>query len=185
MIRLPKEIRMSFRFALVVSVVVTTATLAGCGTAAPTADNSKPAAAPDPRFVLAEEPADAKPVIDVRQDAKDGDNVTITGRIGGDVDPWVEGRATFVIVDPSLTPCSEREGDTCKTPWDYCCDLDRLADSKATIKVVDDQGQTVATDARKLLGVKELQTVIVRGQAKRDEAGNLTVLASKIYVKPE
>jgi hypothetical protein len=176
---------MSFRCLNMLSLAVMLAIVAGCGTAAPTADKSKPAAAPDSRFVLSEEPADAKPVIDVRQDAKDGDDVTITGRIGGDVDPWVAGRATFVIVDPSLTPCNEREGDSCKTPWDYCCDLDRLADSKATIKVVDDQGQTVATDARKLLGVKELQTVIVRGQAKRDEAGNLTVLASKIYVKPE
>ena len=175
---------MSFRYVLLVSVAVTTATLAGCGTAAPTVDKSKPAAAPDSRFVLTEEPTDAKPVIEVRQDAKDGDEVTVTGRIGGDVDPWVAGRATFVIVDPSLTPCSEREGDSCKTPWDYCCDLDRLATAKATIKVVDDQGQPVATDARELLGVKELQTVTVHGKAKRDEAGNLTVLASKVYVKP-
>jgi hypothetical protein len=158
--------------------------LAGCGMNEPAVQKSQPAAAPDSRFVLTEEPADAKPVIDVRQDAKDGDEVTITGRIGGDVDPWVAGRATFVIVDSSLTPCSEREGDSCKTPWDYCCDLDRLATAKATIKVVDDQGQPIATDARELLGVKELQTVTVYGKAKRDEAGNLTVLASKVYVKP-
>jgi hypothetical protein len=158
--------------------------LAGCGMNEPAVQNVQPAAASDSRFVLTEEPADAKPVIDVRQDAKDGDEVTITGRIGGDVDPWVAGRATFVIVDSSLTPCSEREGDSCKTPWDYCCDLDRLATAKATIKVVDDQGQPIATDARELLGVKELQTVTVYGKAKRDEAGNLTVLASKVYVKP-
>lgn len=158
--------------------------LAGCGPNGPAAQRSQSAAAPDSRFVLAEEPGDAKPVIAVRQDAKDGDEVTITGRIGGEVDPWVAGRATFVIVDPSLTPCSEREGDTCKTPWDYCCDVDRLATAKATIKIVDDQGQPVATDARELLGVKELQTVTVQGKAKRDEADNLTVLASKVYVKP-
>ena len=44
------------------------------------------------------------------------------------------------------------------------------------MKIVDASGKPVATDARKLLGVKELQTVVVRGTAKRDEAGNLTVL---------
>jgi hypothetical protein len=54
----------------------------------------------------------------------------------------------------------------------------------ATIKFVDDQGQTIATDARDLLGVKELQRVTVRGRAKRDEAGNLTVLASGIHIQP-
>jgi hypothetical protein len=175
---------MLFRFIAISVLVLMVAIIAGCGgSRGPTAGDSHPAAAPDSRYVLAEEPADAKPVIDVRKDAKDGDDVTVTGRIGGDVDPWVAGRATFVIVDPSLTPCSEREGDRCQTPWDYCCDLDRLAESKATIKVVDDSGNSVGTDARELLGVKELQTVTVHGKAKRDEAGNLTVLASKVYVK--
>ncbi len=51
------------------------------------------------------------------------------------------------------------------------------------VKVVDTSGKTVATDARKLLGLKELQTVVVRGKAKRDEIGNLTVLADGIFVR--
>ena len=134
--------------------------------------------------VLAEEPADAKSVADVRKDAQDGDEVTITGRIGGDVDPWVQGRAAFVIADLSLQACSEREGDTCKTPWDFCCeDNGHLTQSKATIKIVDEAGETVAKDARDLLNVRELATVTIRGQAKRDEAGNLTVLAKGVFVK--
>ena len=91
-------------------------------------------------------------------------------------------RAAFLIVDPSRIPCSERKSDTCKTPWDYCCETD-LAKSKATIKFVDDAGKTLANDARQLLNVKELQTVVVKGQAKRDEAGNLTVLASGLFVR--
>jgi hypothetical protein len=169
---------------LFLSLIVVAAGLSGCGTSG---DSSKPNAGspptPDPRFVLTEEPADAKTVITARQDTKDGDEVTITGRIGGDVDPWVKGRASFLIVDPSLVPCSERPGDTCTTPWDYCCDTDRLAASKATVKFVDEAGQTLPTDARELLGVKELERVTIRGKAKRDEAGNLTVLASGIYIK--
>ncbi|MFN0017589.1 MAG: hypothetical protein ACKVP0_04965 [Pirellulaceae bacterium] len=170
---------------MLLSLIAVAAGLAGCGTSG---DLSKPGAnsapaVPDARYVLSEEPAEAKTVIEARKDAKDGDDVTITGRIGGDIDPWVKGRAAFLIVDPSLVPCSEIEGDTCKTPWDYCCDTDRLAECKATIKFVDQSGQTLATDARQLLGVKELQRVTIRGKAKRDEAGNLTVLARGIYVK--
>ena len=38
-------------------------------------------------------------------------------------------------------------------------------------------------DAKLLLKVKELSTVIVKGKAQRDEAGNLTVLASGVFVK--
>lgn len=38
-------------------------------------------------------------------------------------------------------------------------------------------------DAKLLLKVKELSTVIVKGKAQRDAAGNLTVLASGVFVK--
>jgi hypothetical protein len=170
---------------LLVIVGLVVLVVAGCGrSSAPAAGG---ASAPSPvagKFVLSDEPADAKTVIEVREAAKDGDEVTIVGRIGGDVEPFVKDRAAFVIVDPTRKACSDIPGDNCPTPWDYCCDSDGLDKAKATIKFVDDQGQTVATDARKLLGVKELQRVTIRGQAKRDEAGNLTVLASGIYVKP-
>ena len=161
--------------------------LVGCGQpSAPPAVTTKPPAPKidGTKFVLAEEPADAKTVLEVREEAKDGDDVVIVGRIGGDRDPWVTDRASFLIVDPTLIPCNERKGDNCPTPWDYCCDSDVLAKSKATIKFVDDAGKTLANDARQLFNVKELQTVVVKGQAKRDEAGNLTVLASGLFVRP-
>ena len=51
------------------------------------------------------------------------------------------------------------------------------------VKVVDENGSLVKADARELLKVKELSTVVVKGKAQRDEAGNLTVLASGVYVK--
>ena len=34
-----------------------------------------------------------------------------------------------------------------------------------------------------MLGVQELSTIVVKGKAQRDDAGNLTVLASGIFVK--
>ena len=114
---------------------------------------------------------------------KDGDEVVVVGHIGGDPNPWVEGRAAFWIVDPSIKPCPPGEG--CKTPWDCCClPKEDLLKAMATVKVVDDEGKTVPVDARKLLGVKESMTVVAHGIAKRDEKGNLTVLTDTLFVRP-
>lgn len=49
--------------------------------------------------------------------------------------------------------------------------------------MVDENGTLVKVDAKELLGVKELSTVVVKGKVKRDDFGNLTVLASGVYVK--
>jgi hypothetical protein len=48
---------------------------------------------------------------------------------------------------------------------------------------VDGNGKTLKYPARRLLGIKELQTVVIQGKAKRDEEGNLTVLASGLHRK--
>lgn len=135
------------------------------------------------QYLLSEEPRDANDVIAVRESAQDDEAVVVVGRIGGSRDPWVEGRAAFSIVDLSLKACSDIEGDTCKMPWDYCCQTDLLPDATVLVKVVDESGELIGTDSRELLSVKELDTVVVNGKAKRDDAGNLTVLASKLYVK--
>ncbi len=135
------------------------------------------------RFLLTEEPAGATDVIQVREKAADGDEIVIVGRIGGSRDPWIEGRAAFSIVDESLRACNDIPGDKCTKPWDYCCETAKLPTATALVKVVDDMGTLVEADAKKLLDVKELSTVIIQGKAQRDDAGNLTVLASKVYVK--
>ncbi|MDB5340747.1 MAG: signal peptide-domain containing protein, partial [Planctomycetaceae bacterium] len=134
----------------------------GCGQSAPPATPTAATQAATPavdnsKFLLTAVPESAQDVIAARKGAKDGDDIVIEGRIGGDVNPWVDGRAAFQIVDRSLVPCNERSGDSCPTPWDYCCDTDQLPKSKATVKFVDAQGKTLTTDARQLLGIKELQ----------------------------
>lgn len=141
------------------------------------------AAAEGKKFLLAEEPAGAIGVKQAKTDSKDADEVTLVGRIGGAEDPWVKGQAAFTIVDTALKPCNEQDDDDCPKPWDYCCDTDALPANKALIKLVDASGKTIATDARELLGVKELQTIVVHGKAKRDEANNLTVLAESLFVR--
>ena len=134
-------------------------------------------------YLLSEEPQNAHEIIAAREAINDGDEVTLVGRIGGGKNPWVEGKAAFTLVDNSLEACSDIPGDRCPTPWDYCCRTPKLPDSTALVKVIDENGDLVKADARKLLGVTELSTVIAKGKAERDEAGNLTVLASQVYVK--
>lgn len=133
-------------------------------------------------YKLAEAPKDAADVIAAREKAENGADVVVVGRIGGRANPWLKGAAAFTIADRSLTPCSEIEGDTCKTPWDYCCEAD-LGKATAMVMFVDDEGKVVKQDARELLGVKELDTVYLVGKAKRDKAGNVTVMAAKLFVE--
>jgi len=133
-------------------------------------------------LLLAAEPADARNVTEVAQNAQNDEEVVVVGRIGGSVDPWVEGMAAFDIVDMKLIPCSERPDDQCPTPWDYCCDINDLPTSTLAVRMVDDQGKPIKSDARELLGVKELQTVVVRGKLKK-AAGSLAVAADGVYIK--
>lgn len=102
------------------------ATFAGCAKEgsspeSPNQSNSTSASLIDgSKFVLTAEPQGANDVIKVREVAKDGDEVVIQGRIGGSENPWVEGRAAFSIVDPSLKSCAECGSHDCPKPWDYC-----------------------------------------------------------------
>ena len=161
-----------------VPLVLLTISVVGCARS----EAPAPAAKASP-YVLTDEPAGA---IDVRaavKSVKDKDSIVVVGRIGGEVNPFVEGVAAFTIVDRSLTPCNERPGDSCPTPWDYCCDIPDLPTSSAAVKVVDRDSHVVAEGAKGLLGVKELDTVVVRGRASRDSGGNLVLLADAIYIR--
>ncbi len=133
-------------------------------------------------YVVAMEPTGAMPVGEAREASEDGQDVTLVGLIGGSPEPFVDGLAAFTIVDPKVPYCAADEG--CPTPWDYCCHMDDVKDNIATIKIVDESGAPVARDARELLGVKELSTVVVKGKAKRDDQGNLSVATSEVFVRP-
>ncbi len=159
-------------------------TILGCGPGHTPTLSAPAASQAGAQYLLAAEPAAAKSILQVREESEHGDEVVLVGRIGGDVNPWVEGRAAFSLVDLSARACSDIPGDNCPTPWDYCCETDKLVKGKTLIKFVSSDGKPVATDARELLGVKELDTLVVQGKAQRDDRGNLTILASKIFVRP-
>ena len=159
---------------------LTLAVLAGCAKERP-AEPAADASSPDAAYLAASEPAGAVGVGEVHKSAKDEEKVVLVGRIGGSAKPFVDGLAAFTVVDPKVPYCAPEEG--CPTPWDYCCTQDQVKGNKATIKIVDKEGSPVMKDAEALLGVKPLDLVVIEGKAQRDKEGNLSVLASQVFVK--
>lgn len=153
----------------------------GCSQSTPARQAaSQSDSAPDAAYLLVEKPENAQGVAEARKSEDGAEEVVVEGRIGGSEKPFVDGIAAFTIVDPAIPYCAADEG--CPTPWDYCCNTDKLKDNSALVKIVDAEGAPVSKDARELLGVKELSRIIVRGKAQRDKEGNLTVLAEKVYI---
>ncbi len=166
-------LRMSLMVAALVAVSLS---LTGCTDSSASGATSK--------YLLKTEPAGAQDISKVVADAKDQEEVVVVGRIGGDVKPFVPGQAAFTVVDVSLVPCNEKEGDDCQTPWDYCCDTPKLATHSVAVKVVDSQGKPVKGEAKDVLNVKELQTLVIKGKVEK-VGGQITILANSMYVRPE
>lgn len=170
-----------FSFTMVACLILAT----GCtiDTSSSTNTNKAPAGPTGPQYIAASEPAGATGVGEARKTSTDGENIVLVGHVGGSTAPFVDGIAAFSIVDQSVPWCQPDEN--CPTPWDYCCKQDQVKENIATVKIVDADGKLVAEDARKLLGVRELSLVVVEGSAKRDDAGNLTVLANKVFIRSQ
>lgn len=161
--------------------------VAGCDKGKPAATNTKstPDAGssvviPATYFVTAE-PAEAKPIVEVKKSAKAGDEIVMRGRIAGSRDPFIPGRASFTMTDLSLAVCV----DDCKTPWDHCCDEPKdIAANAATVQLVDDKGEVIKTEAKGVHGLNPNAELVVVGKVKSmDEAGNLVVDVKQVYVK--
>ncbi|MCE9593646.1 MAG: hypothetical protein K8S98_05585 [Planctomycetes bacterium] len=140
-----------------------------------------PTSALPENYHLAAEPANARDVLIAKTELKDGEPVVLRGR----VQDFVNGMAAFTLTDGALKSC-DQEGPmkSCETPWDYCCtDPAELNAASAVIEFRD--GEAVRrTDARGFHGLDHLKWVTVKGIAKTDDKGNLTVIADGIYVKP-
>jgi len=135
------------------------------------------------RYLLPEEPDGAVGVMIAREEAKDQDEIVLVGRIGGQKNPWIEGRAAFLMIDAAMTIVADgemsEEGQVC---MDDCCASLRT-ECTTLVKVVDDQGSVLAVDARKLLNASENDMVVVKGRVQRDEEGSFSVAANGVYVR--
>jgi len=117
--------------------------------------------------------------------AKPGDEITLKGRVMGSAKPFVEGRAVFILGDPEkLTACNTNPDDSCKTPWDTCCDPSELIkQSTAVIQIVDAEGKVLKEGIEGVSGLSKLSTVTVTGKvAKGSSAVLLLINASAIAV---
>jgi hypothetical protein len=133
-------------------------------------------------YLLKAKPADAKGAAEVRKSAKTGDQVVVTGIVGGRKTPFVDGVAAFTIVDEAAKKCT---ADECETPWDFCCETpENLAAGSVTIEFRDQGGRPIKTPARGFHGLDNMKTVVVTGEAKRDEANNVVVVANGVFIQP-
>lgn len=147
-------------------------------------------------YLLDAEPPAAKSVVDVRAllEAKQApQDIVVVGRISGLTQPtWDPERAAFMVADESLagkreavkdehdeTPKHDAEG------CPYCRDkLKEELAGLALVEVVDADGSVPPVDARDLLGLRDGQTVVIRGQGEIDPLGALVVRTKGLYVRP-
>ena len=129
-------------------------------------------------------PADVKDVKTVKDEAKEGDTVVMRGVVGGRVEPITPSHGLFIVVDPALPSCADKEDDHCPTPWDYCCEpSDSLTANAATVQLRDADGQAIALQDG---DISPLDIVIVHGKVgPRPNEQTLMVLADEIYVEPD
>jgi hypothetical protein len=164
-------------------------TLAACDKqpAGAPAKPATPAAATLPaNIILASAPEHAQSVVEAKASAKPGDTVTIHGRLGGSDEPFINNRAIFTIVDTAVPACADSPADTCKTPWDYCCeDPTDLAKKTATVQLVGPDGQPLKMDVKGKAGLAPLAEVFIVGKVRpRDNADILVVDATGLFARP-
>jgi len=178
--------------ATLVLVTALAAALPACGgdgadePGTPTTEETAAAALPEALFADTA-PADPSHVFDVKQSAKEGDEVTVRGRVGGSKHPFVEGRAALTIADTqgTLTHCGDNEGDGCPTPWDYCCDPPELITANtATIQIVDADGRPLKLGIEGAHGLENSVFIVVTGTVgPRPDANVLVINATSIHVE--
>jgi hypothetical protein len=179
--------------------VVSVLALAGLAVAAGSVDR----AAERTRLQLPQSPENAQHVLAVQKQlaaSKNNPNaaktveVVVMGQIGGMPNvwtdthpdfPWYAGQSSFFLVDQKIaaqfaTHAKKHGGNhSCA----FCQSLAaKNAHAAAVVNLVDEQGEILRIDSRELLGLKENQTVVVRGTAKLLGGRMLVIDATGIHV---
>lgn len=163
----------------------TIALFSGCNRAPEAGSQPSPSSNPidGSRYMLTEEPDEAIGVIEARESASDGAPITVVGRIGGTISPWVNGRAAFTLLDASMVLVAEgtdtEEGQICTGD---CCAAER-GNATMLVKIIDDKGRVLEVDSRRLLRIVENDMVVVCGKATKDKSGNVALMVDGIFVR--
>lgn len=134
---------------------------------------------------LATVPGEPVAVRQLKAEAKEGEEVIMRVVVGGEASVFVPGRAIMKVVDTEMENLCLNPDDSCNTPWDYCCAVaEDLQKHRATVRVVDAQGNTLRTDLKGAGQIEELKTLVVKGVvAQGSGKDNLVVDARGIYVE--
>jgi hypothetical protein len=154
----------------------------GCGKTNQASDTRGILSAQQSKYHLASEPTGALAVKELLKTAQDDQEVVVAGRIGGGIDPWIEGRAAFILVDPQAAALAAGGVEICSDE-ECSCLAEHLDGATVVVKFVDENGKTLPIDARELLGVKVLQNLVVKGKAKRIDGADLTIQATGVFVR--
>ena len=162
--------------------------ITGCGSKPTTKTPPAPPASESEvtKFILSTSPENPSRIMTVRsRDIKAGANVTLKGRIGGRVDPFVDGRASFVIADDeAIIACDNMEDDHCETPWDYCCVApEKVAAATASVQLVDPEGNVIKESLDGIGGLAPGKHVVVTGTiAEGSGPESLLINAAGLHV---
>lgn len=142
------------------------------------------------KYLLASEPEGAQGLLELKaalESSSAPTAVVVEARVGGSGDQtWDPNQAAFVVSDVSLFDDSStdvdfgHDADDC--PFCRAEKKKRLA-GRALVQIVDEDGEALSVDARKLLGLREGQTVVVCGEGQIDSLDMLVVKASGVYVR--
>ena len=136
------------------------------------------------KYLLADEPEGVQGIVAVREEIQEGETYVLFGRVGGIDDPWSPGKAAFVIADPVALMELDADGHDCKDGCAFCKHKKgHPSKHLAMVRVVDDAGNVVRIDARKLLELDVDDMVVVRGKVSIDKLGNMIVNADGVHVR--
>ena len=135
--------------------------------------------------IITNKPNDVMSITTAKAELKAGQAITVKGRIGGRVDPFITGRAAMILADSeALTACDAKADDHCSTPWDFCCEeTAAVANATAFVQIMGDDGRVLGHELRGIGGLQAGSYVIVQGTIDDQPTGdNLVVNAQHIYL---
>lgn len=166
-------------FRVLSPVVLMVVASVGCG---PSVDPE--IAALQSELLLTSRPAGGVGIEDAKAAvAESPGDIVLNGQVtSGEFAYWEPDAAIFAVWDVLEDDGHGGEGhDPSNCP--FCKRrLAKYMERRAMVKVVDSAGEVIPIEARKLLGIKENQRVVIQGNASIDKAGNLVLSANGVYV---
>lgn len=162
------------RFVALISVL--SLSLPGCGgDAVPTAGTGGGGTA---SFLLKADMPEALNVYRAKKKAE-GDEVVVWGRVREEV----EGAGAFTIIDDAIDYCGRGQHDCgCPTPWDYCCELEKVPEASLAIEIRDAEGEVVEIPKGDM---RRLDLIALKGKLQKTESGGLILVASDGWFRRE